>query len=129
MRSQGSGGAIINIASISGLRPQIPTAHYSIAKAGVVMATKAMAAEWAEYGIRVNCIAPGAIETKLFNAIFSVFPEEQGKRVKDATASRLPMKRVGEPREIADACLFLASNAASYMTGETLAIDGGALLV
>jgi NAD(P)-dependent dehydrogenase (short-subunit alcohol dehydrogenase family) len=129
MRDQKTGGAIINIASISGLRPQVPTAHYSIAKAGVVMATKALAVEWAGYGIRVNCVAPGAIETKLFNAIFSVFPEEQGKRAKDATAGRLPMKRVGDPREIADACLFLASNAASYMTGETLAVDGGALLV
>jgi NAD(P)-dependent dehydrogenase (short-subunit alcohol dehydrogenase family) len=124
-----AGGAIVNIASISGLRPQLPTAHHSIAKAGVVMATKAMAAEWAEYGIRVNCIAPGAIETKLFNAIFSVFPGDQGQRIKDATAARLPLKRVGEPREIADACVFLASNASSYVTGETLAIDGGALLV
>ena len=129
MRAQGTGGAIINIASISGLRPQIPTAHYSIAKAGVVMATKAMAAEWAEYGIRVNCIAPGAIETRLFNAIFAVLPDEQAQRLKSATAGRLPMKRVGEPREIADACVFLASNASSYVTGETLAVDGGALLV
>jgi NAD(P)-dependent dehydrogenase (short-subunit alcohol dehydrogenase family) len=129
MRAQGTGGAIVNIASISGLRPQVPTAHYSIAKAGVVMATKAMAVEWAEYGIRVNCIAPGAIETRLFNAIFAVFPGEQGQRIKDATAGRLPMKRVGEPREIADACVFLASSASSYITGETLAIDGGALLV
>ncbi len=129
MRDQKTGGAIINIASVSGLRPQVPTAHYSIAKAGVVMATKALAVEWAEYGIRVNCVAPGAIETKLFNAIFSVFPAEQGKRVKQAAADRFPLKRVGEPREIADACLFLASNASSYMTGETLAVDGGALLV
>jgi NAD(P)-dependent dehydrogenase (short-subunit alcohol dehydrogenase family) len=129
MRAQGSGGAIVNIASISGLRPQVPTAHYSIAKAGVVMATKALAVEWAQYGIRVNCIAPGAIETRLFNAIFAVLPEEQARRAKDATAGRLPLRRVGEPREIADACVFLASNAASYVTGETLAVDGGALLV
>jgi NAD(P)-dependent dehydrogenase (short-subunit alcohol dehydrogenase family) len=129
MRTQGRGGAIINIASVSGLRPQVPTAHYSIAKAGVVMATKALAVEWAEYGIRVNCVAPGGIETKLFNAIFSVFPEEQAKRVKDGVASRIPMKRIGEPREIADACVFLASNASSYMTGETLVVDGGELLV
>jgi 3-oxoacyl-[acyl-carrier protein] reductase len=77
----------------------------------------------------VNCIAPGAIETKLYNAIFSVLPDDKAKRAKDAASSRVPMKRVGEPREIADACVFLASNAASYVTGETLAIDGGALLV
>ncbi len=129
MRDRGRGGAIINIASISGMRPQVPTAHYSIAKAGVIMATKAMAVEWAPYGIRVNCIAPGAIETRLFDAIWSVFPGDEGKRLKQATADRLPLKRVGEPREIADACVFLASNASSYLTGETLAIDGGALLV
>ena len=129
MRTQGTGGAIINIASVSGLRPQVPTAHYSIAKAGVVMATKALAVEWAEYGIRVNCVAPGGIETKLFNAIFSVFPDAQAKKVKDGVASRIPMKRIGEPREIADACVFLASNASSYMTGETLVVDGGELLV
>jgi len=129
MRAQQSGGAIINIASVSGLKPQVPTAHYSIAKAGVVMATKALAVEWAEFGIRVNCIAPGAIETRLYNAIWSVFPGEQGQRAKDAASARFPLKRVGEPREIADACVFLASNASSYMTGETLAIDGGALLV
>jgi NAD(P)-dependent dehydrogenase (short-subunit alcohol dehydrogenase family) len=129
MRAQKSGGAIIHIASVSGLKPQVPTAHYSIAKAGVVMATKAMAVEWAQYGIRVNCIAPGAIETRLYNAIWSVFPGEQGQRAKDAASERIPLRRVGEPREIADACVFLASNAASYMTGETIAIDGGALLV
>ncbi len=129
MRDQKTGGAIINIASVSGLRPQVPTAHYSIAKAGVVMATKALAVEWAEYGIRVNCVAPGAIETKLFNAIFSVLPDEQAKKVKGGVAARIPMKRIGEPREIADACVFLASNASSYMTGETLVVDGGELLV
>ncbi len=117
MRAQGTGGAIINIASISGLRPQVPTAHYSIAKAGVVMATKALAVEWAEYGIRVNCIAPGAVDTRLYNAIFAVLPEEQARRAKSAAAARIPMKRAGEPREIADACVFLASNAASYVTG------------
>ena len=129
MRDGGSGGAIVNIASVSGLRPQVPTGHYSIAKAGVIMATKVMAVEWAQFGIRANCIAPGAIETRLFDAIFSVFPEAQGKAVKQAAADRVPLRRIGEPREVADACLFLASNASSYMTGETLAIDGGALLV
>jgi NAD(P)-dependent dehydrogenase (short-subunit alcohol dehydrogenase family) len=129
MRDAKTGGAIINIASVSGLRPQVPTAHYSIAKAGVMMATKSMAVEWARYGIRVNCIAPGAIETRLFDAIFAVLPDDQAKRVKQAAADRVPLRRIGEPSEIAGACVFLASQAASYITGETLAIDGGALLV
>jgi gluconate 5-dehydrogenase/2-deoxy-D-gluconate 3-dehydrogenase len=128
MRSQGSGN-IINISSVSGYKVQVPTSHYSIAKAGVIMATKCMALEWSEFNIRVNCIAPGAIETRLYDSIFSLLPEDQQSKQKDQASNRIPMKRVGEPREIADAVLFLASNAASYMTGQTFAVDGGALLV
>jgi NAD(P)-dependent dehydrogenase (short-subunit alcohol dehydrogenase family) len=128
MRDQG-GGNIVNISSVSGLRVQVPTGHYSIAKAGVIMATKVMALEWAGYNIRVNCIAPGAIETRLFDAIFSLLPEEQARAQKEQVRQRIPMGRVGEPREIADAILFLASDASSYMTGQTFAVDGGSLLV
>jgi len=128
MREKG-GGNIINISSVSGIKVQVPTAHYSIAKAGVNMATKCMALEWASYGIRVNCIAPGAIETKLYDAIYELAPEDQQAKQKAAAASRIPMQRVGEPREIADAVLFLAANSASYMTGQTFAVDGGSLLV
>lgn len=127
MRDQG-GGSIVNISSTSGLRVQVPTAHYSIAKAGVIMATKAMALEWAEYNIRVNCIAPGAIDTRLYDAIFALMPEEEGKRAKAAAAAGVPMKRVGLPHEIADGVLYLASDASTYVTGQTFAIDGGALL-
>ena len=123
------GGKIINISSVSGYKPQVPTGHYSIAKAGVIMATKVMAREWAEYNIRVNCIAPGAIETRLYDAIFTLLPEEEAKVRKAEAAKRIPMGRVGEPREIADAVLFLASDASSYVTGQTFAVDGGALLV
>ena len=128
MRDNG-GGNIVNISSVSGLRVQVPTGHYSIAKAGVIMATKVMAVEWAQYNVRANCIAPGAIETRLYDAIFELLPEAEKKQRKDAAAGAIPMKRVGEPREIADACVFLASNASSYMTGQTFAVDGGALLV
>ncbi|HJN53368.1 MAG: glucose 1-dehydrogenase [Pseudomonadales bacterium] len=127
MKEKG-GGNIINISSVSGLKVQVPTAHYSIAKAGVIMATKCMALEWADFGIRVNCIAPGAIETKLYGAIFELAPEDQQAKQKEQAARRIPMQRVGEPREIADAALFLAANAASYMTGQTFAVDGGSLL-
>jgi NAD(P)-dependent dehydrogenase (short-subunit alcohol dehydrogenase family) len=128
MRDQG-GGNIVNISSVSGLRVQVPTGHYSIAKAGVIMATKVMALEWADYNIRANCIAPGAIETRLFDAIFNLLPEDQARAQKEQVAQRIPLRRVGEPREIADAILFLASDASSYMTGQTFAVDGGALLV
>jgi len=128
MREHG-GGKIINVASVSGFRVQVPTGHYSIAKAGVIMATKVMALEWAEYSIRVNCIAPGAIETRLYDAIFSLLPEDEAKAQKEAAAKRIPMGRVGEPREIADTMIFLASEASSYVTGQTFVVDGGSLLV
>jgi NAD(P)-dependent dehydrogenase (short-subunit alcohol dehydrogenase family) len=128
MRDQG-GGRIVNISSTSGLKVQVPTGHYSIAKAGVIMATKVMALEWAQYGIRANCIAPGAINTRLYDAIFELLPEEQARAQKEAARKRIPMQRVGEPQEIADAVLYLASDASSYVTGQTFAVDGGALLV
>jgi len=123
------GGKIINISSVSGYKPQVPTGHYSIAKAGVIMATQVMAREWAEYNIRANCIAPGAIETRLYDAIFNLLPEDEAKERKAQAAQRIPLKRVGEPREIADAVLFLASDASSYVTGQTFAVDGGSLLL
>ena len=128
MREHG-GGKIINISSVSGYKPQVPTGHYSIAKAGVIMATQVMAREWADYNIRVNCIAPGAIETRLYDAIFTLLPEDEAKERKAQAAQRIPMKRVGEPKEIADAVLFLASDASSYVTGQSFAVDGGSLLV
>jgi NAD(P)-dependent dehydrogenase (short-subunit alcohol dehydrogenase family) len=128
MRERG-GGKIINISSVSGFKVQVPTGHYSIAKAGVIMATKVMALEWAEYNIRVNCIAPGAIDTRLYDAIFAALPEDQAKLQKEEAARRIPMGRVGKPREIANAVLFLASDASSYVTGQTFAVDGGSLLI
>ena len=129
MIKQGTGGKIVNISSVSGLRVQVPTGHYSIAKAGVIMATKVMALEWSKYGIRANCIAPGAIETKLYDSIFAVLPPDEAKANKEAAAKRIPMGRAGEPKELADAVLFLASNASSYITGQVFSVDGGSLLV
>jgi dehydrogenase/reductase SDR family member 4 len=121
------GGRIVNIASASGLKAQPATGHYSIAKAGVVMATKVMALEWADDNIRVNCIAPGAIQTRLYEAVFSPFGEE-AEKAEAAFSATIPLKRAGDPREIADAAIFLASRASSYMTGQTFAADGGLLL-
>jgi NAD(P)-dependent dehydrogenase (short-subunit alcohol dehydrogenase family) len=122
------GGKIVNIASTSGLKVQPASGHYSIAKAGVIMATKVMALEWANYNIRVNCIAPGAIQTLLYDSIFSSLGEEEAAKAKAAFAATIPLHRVGEPREIADAIIFLSSQASSYMTGQTFALDGGLTL-
>jgi len=128
MRDQG-GGSIVNISSVSGIRVQVASGHYSIAKAGVGMATKVMAREWAPFGIRANCIAPGAIDTKLYDAIYSLLPDEQAEASKEEARRRIPLRRVGRPEEIADAVLYLASGASSYVTGQIFAVDGGSLLV
>lgn len=128
MRDHG-GGKIINVSSVSGFKVQVPTGHYSIAKAGVIMATKVMALEWAQYNIKVNCIAPGAIETRLYDSIFSLLPNEEAKVQKVEAAKRIPMTRIGEPDEIANAMIFLASDASSYVTGQTVVVDGGSLLL
>jgi NAD(P)-dependent dehydrogenase (short-subunit alcohol dehydrogenase family) len=129
MRDQGAGGSIVNISSVSGYRVQMLSGHYSIAKAAVLMATRVMAAEWAPFRIRVNCIAPGAIETKLYGAIYELMPEDQAKAQREEMRKRIPLQRVGEPDEIANGVLYLVSSAASYVTGQSFAIDGGSLLI
>jgi gluconate 5-dehydrogenase/2-deoxy-D-gluconate 3-dehydrogenase len=122
------GGRIINVASVSAFNPEVPTCVYSVSKAGVVMATKCMAVEWAQHNIRVNCIAPGPIDTHLFNAKYAVLPEEQVTRALNGIRARVPVGRIGDPREIADVMVFLASDASSFITGQTVVVDGGLLL-
>jgi NAD(P)-dependent dehydrogenase (short-subunit alcohol dehydrogenase family) len=129
MRDQGAGGSIVNISSVAGYHPQMLSGHYSIAKAAVIMATQVMAAEWSPFGIRANCIAPGAIETKLYGAMYELMPKDQATAQREQTRKRIPLQRVGEPEEIANGVLYLAASASSYVTGQTFAIDGGALLV
>jgi NAD(P)-dependent dehydrogenase (short-subunit alcohol dehydrogenase family) len=128
MRDHG-GGTIVNVSSLAGMDVQANTGHYSVAKAGVIMATKVMAFEWAQYGVRANCVAPGAVNTKLFSSIFSGLPPEQAEAAIGSLADATPLGRVGEPSEIADAILYLSSQASSYMTGQTFAVDGGASLL
>src|SRR4051812_44888208 len=111
MRDQGGGGSIINISSVAGYHPQMLSGHYSIAKSAVMMATQVMAAEWAPFGIRANCIAPGAIETKLYGAIYELMPKEQAEASREQMRKRVPLQRVGEPEEIANGVLYLASSA------------------
>lgn len=125
---ENGGGAIVHVASVNGFSPSMATPVYGVAKAGVVMATKTMAQEWAPYNIRVNAIAPGPIETKLLNATWALLPEDEQKKVKENVAAGVPLGRIGEPREIADVMIFLASNASSYVTGQTIIVDGGSLI-
>jgi NAD(P)-dependent dehydrogenase (short-subunit alcohol dehydrogenase family) len=112
------GGSIINIASVLGLRVANALLAYSVAKAGLVQATKALALEWARYGIRVNAIAPGYIETDMNRDFFRT---EKGQE----TVKRVPQRRIGQPSDLDGALLLLASNASSYMTGSIVVVDGG----
>jgi 3-oxoacyl-[acyl-carrier protein] reductase len=113
------GGRIITVASINGFRGVENLVGYNAAKAGVVELTRTMAVELAEHGIAVNAIAPAQIDTRLTRGL----PGEARQRRVD----RIPMGRFGEPEEVARAALFLASDDASYVTGHTLAVDGGYL--
>ncbi|MDD4858802.1 MAG: SDR family oxidoreductase [Dehalococcoidales bacterium] len=122
MKEQG-GGSIINIASISGIRPEKNQSVYAVSKAGAIMATRAMALELAPYNIRVNAIAPGVIMTKMGYDRLKYIPGD-----KEFVESRTPMRRPGQPSEIADAVVYLASDASSYVNGATLEIHGGMLL-
>jgi len=118
MRRAGQ-GAIVNVASISGLFPQTGSGAYSASKAGVLQLSRQMAVEWGPDGVRSNAICPGMIRT----ALSAKFYEEPGFEAKRAavTASR----RIGEPQDIADVALFLASPRAGYVNGAELLVDGG----
>ena len=118
MRDKG-GGNIINISSVGGVRPSVGMGVYSMSKAGVIMLTQVLAQEWGQHNIRVNAIAPGTTRTKFSEALWQN-PTALRER-EDNTA----LGRIGEPEEMANAALFLASEASSYMTGQTLVIDGG----
>jgi dehydrogenase/reductase SDR family protein 4 len=118
MREQG-GGTIINTASVGGMRPGQMQGIYSITKAGLIMLTKVMATEWGKYNIRVNAIAPGVIRTRLSEALW------KEPAVGEAATKRTALGRLGEPEDVAGAVLYLASDASSYVTGETIVISGG----
>ena len=112
------GGSIVNIASILGLRVASQLLAYSAAKAALVQVTKALALEWARYGIRVNAIAPGYVETEINRDFFAT---EAGQ----AVVKRVPQRRIGKPPDLDGALLLLASEAGRYMTGSIVVVDGG----
>lgn len=115
------GGAIVNNASVSGLAPTRNEAAYSAAKAGVIALTKSGALEYGPT-VRVNCVAPGHVRTPM-TAVWEQMPDAFAP-----IAEAIPLGRIGEADEVAEAILFLASDRASYITGQTLVVDGGGLL-
>ncbi|HEU5437996.1 MAG TPA: SDR family oxidoreductase [Ktedonobacterales bacterium] len=128
MIAQGSGGAIVNIASVDGLHPTGALAHYDASKAGLIMVTKSLAKELGPRGIRVNAIAPGGVQTPGATAATAAVPSAAGEQLSNPMAG-IPLGRMAQPDEIATVALFLASPAASYMTGSLVVADGGLLLM
>jgi NAD(P)-dependent dehydrogenase (short-subunit alcohol dehydrogenase family) len=119
MIAQGSGGAIVNITSIEAENPAPRHSHYNAAKGGVLMYTRAAASELGPYNIRVNAVAPGLIWRE---GLDQSWPDGVARYL--ATA---PLGRLGQPEDVADACLFLASPAARWITGASLTVDGGVM--
>ena len=113
------GGSVINVASIGGLSIEPSIGWYNVTKAAVIQLTRQLANELAP-GVRVNAIAPGLVKTYFARALWENYEE--------AIAKRLPLQRLGEPEDIAGAAVFLASDAASWVTGHTLVVDGGSLV-
>jgi NAD(P)-dependent dehydrogenase (short-subunit alcohol dehydrogenase family) len=113
------GGSVINIASVGGLSVEPAIGHYNVTKAALMHLTRTLAQDLAP-GVRVNAIAPGLVKTDFARALWE--PAE------DAVAARMPLRRLGQPNDIAGAALFLASDLASWMTGQTVVVDGGSLV-
>ncbi|HEV7128148.1 MAG TPA: SDR family oxidoreductase, partial [Ktedonobacterales bacterium] len=119
MIARGEGGALVNISSIEAENPAPNHSHYNAAKGGVLMYTRAAASELGAYGIRVNAVAPGLIRSP---SIEQDWPEGVARWTRTA-----PLRRLGTPEDVADACLFLASPAARWITGASLTVDGGVM--
>jgi NAD(P)-dependent dehydrogenase (short-subunit alcohol dehydrogenase family) len=113
------GGSVINISSIGGLSVETRIGHYNVTKAALLHLTRTFAADLAP-GVRVNAICPGLVKTEFARALW-----EPGE---EAIAKRMPLRRLGRPEDIANAALFLSSDLASWITGQTVVVDGGALL-
>lgn len=121
MKEGANGGSIVNVASIAGLRVAGDLSAYAASKAGLIQLTKALALEWARFGIRVNALCPGYIETDINREFFATPAGE-------AMVKRIPQRRLGRPEDLDGALLLLASDAGRYMTGSVIAVDGGHLL-
>ncbi len=120
---ESGGGAIVNIASLSGMRGESMQAAYSAAKGGVIALTKTAAAEYAQRGIRVNAVCPGGVLTPAIAHYF-----EQVPTARETSIAVHAMRRLGQPEEIADAVSYLCSDRASFVTGHPMVVDGGVLV-
>jgi NAD(P)-dependent dehydrogenase (short-subunit alcohol dehydrogenase family) len=117
----GGGGSIVNVSSLSGLRPTRGEGAYSAAKAGVIALTSSAALEYGP-SIRVNCVSPGAVDTPL------TAPLLRNEAMRERLERRIPLKRVGRAAEVANVVTFLCSGLASYITGVNIVVDGGSVL-
>jgi len=119
--AQRGGGAIVNVASIGGVSPEAGLGLYSVSKAALVSLTKVMAQEWGADGIRANVICPGLIKTRFSQALW------QDQDIANQVLGHQPIRRIGEPDDVAGLALFLASDASAYCTGSVYMVDGGYL--
>ena len=120
--AKSGGGAIVNMSSVNGVTAIPSIASYNASKGGIDQLTRAMALALADRGVRVNAVAPGTIATELAQKAVLGSAEAKARIL-----SRTPLRRLGDPAEVAAVCAFLASDAASYMTGEVVYVDGGRL--
>ena len=128
MKRRARGGAIINLASQAGRRGEPKVAVYCSTKAAVISITQSFARELADDGIRVNAIAPGVVDTSMWDTVDSQFARYDGLAIgekKRLVGEAVPLGHMGRPEEIADPCVFLASQEARYITAQTLNVDGG----
>ncbi|NAZ74301.1 SDR family oxidoreductase [Kineococcus sp. T13] len=126
LREAGAGGAVVNISSVAALTPTPPLAHYAAAKAALNAYGKALAAELAPAGIRVTTVVPGNVVTPGGDAIRQGIADAVGASLDDIAAG-VPLGRPGDPRDVAEAVAYLASERAQWVTGTTLTVDGGEL--
>ncbi len=122
MLQHGDGGAIVNVSSVGGYRASDVIGGYSVSKAALIMLTQVQAKTWGADGIRVNCIAPGLVQTDFARALWD---DPKTRRLSEAEAA---LGRIGQPDEMAGAVVYLCSPASSFVTGQTLVLDGGRIL-
>ena len=117
-----NGGSIVNVSSIAGYRAtaRLPAAGYTASKAGLIGLTRELGTQWARYGIRVNALAPGFFPTEM---TAELIPEDRGEP--EWLVSSIPLARVGRSGELDESLIFLLSERSSYMTGQTIVVDGG----